>query len=86
MASYQQRVIAYYNRKARPRTFKARILVLKRVFENTAKKGVGKLQTNWEGPYIVSKVRDSRVYHLQTLDEVPLLCRWNVFNLKQYYQ
>ena len=43
MASYQQRAIAHYNRKARPRAFKVGTLVLKRVFENMAEKGAEKL-------------------------------------------
>ena len=43
MASYQQRVPAYYNRKAQPYAFKVETLVLKKIFENTAEKGVEKL-------------------------------------------
>ena len=76
----------YYNRKARPRAFKIGTLVLKKVFENTTNEGVGKLQANWEGPYIVSKVGEFGAYHLQRLDETLLLRPWNVSNLKQYYQ
>ena len=61
MAAYQQRAVAqynrkalpHYNRKALPHTFKVGTLVLKKVFENTVEMGVGKLQENWEGPYIV---------------------------------
>lgn len=86
MASYQQRAIAHYNRKAQPCAFKIGTLVLKKLFKNTVEKGVGKLQANWEEPYIVSKVGDSGAYHLQTLDRTPLLRLWNVYNLKQYYQ
>nr|CAN61063.1 hypothetical protein VITISV_004409 [Vitis vinifera] len=41
---------------------------------------------NWEWPYVVTKAGDSRTYHLQTLDNVPLLRPWNVCNLKLYYQ
>ena len=70
----------------RPCMFRTGTLVFKRVFENTTKKGVGKLQANWEGPYVVTKAGNSRAYHLQTLDGVPLLRPWNVSNLKQYYQ
>ena len=66
--------------------FRVETLVLKRVFENMAEKGVGKLQANWEEPYVVSKARDSEAYHLQTLNETLLLRHWNVSNLKQYYQ
>ena len=73
MASYQQRAITHYNKKARPQTFKAGTLVLRRVFENTTEKGVRKLQENWKGPYVVAKAGDSGAYHLQTPNGVPLL-------------
>ena len=64
MTAYQKKAATHYNRKARPRTFKVGTLVLKKVFENTVEKGVGKLQANWEGPYIVSKASESGAYHL----------------------
>ncbi|RVW75278.1 hypothetical protein CK203_055350 [Vitis vinifera] len=86
MADYQQRAVAHYNQKARPRSFKSRTLVLRKIFENTAEVGVGKFQANWEGPYIVSKTSESGTYHLQKPDGTPLLQPWNVSNLKQYYQ
>ena len=73
MASYLQRVISHYNRKVRPRAFRIGTLVLRKVFENTVKKGVGKLQANWKGPYVVFKAKDSGAYHLQTLDGTSLL-------------
>lgn len=86
MATYQQKAIAYYNRKVQPRTFKVGTLVLRKVFENKTKRRAEKLQANWENPYIVSKANENGAYHLQTVDETPLLCPWNVANLKQYYQ
>nr|CAN76644.1 hypothetical protein VITISV_012223 [Vitis vinifera] len=42
MASYQQRVVAHYNWKVQPCTFKVGTLVLKKVFENTVEKGARK--------------------------------------------
>ena len=36
IASYQQRLTNFYNRRVKPRTFQDEDLVLKRVFENTA--------------------------------------------------
>ena len=66
--------------------FQIKTLVLRRVFENMAKIGAEKLQANWEGPYVVTKVGNSGAYHPQTLDGVPLLHPWNISNLKQYYQ
>ena len=86
IASYHQRAIDKYNKRARPQFFQAGSLVLKKVFENTAKVGAKKLQANWEWPYVVIKATNSRAYHLQTLDGKPLLRPWNVTNLKQYYQ
>ena len=86
MASYRQRVVAYYNKKTQPRIFHIGSLVFKKVFKNTVEVGVRKLQVSWEGPYVGTKAGGSRVYHLQTLDDVPLLHPWNVSNLKQYYQ
>ena len=72
MADYQQRASAHYNRKVKPRSFKNGTLVLRKVFENTAEIGVGKLQANWEGPYIVSKACENGAYHLQKLDVMML--------------
>ena len=86
MANYQQRASAHYNRKVRPRSLKNGTLVLRKVFENTAEMSARKFQANWEGPYIVSKASENGTYHLQKLDETPLLRPWNVSNLKQYYQ
>ena len=43
MASYLQRAISHYNRKVRLRAFRIGTLVLRKVFENTVKKGVGKV-------------------------------------------
>ena len=86
MANYQQRATTHYNRKARPRVFKIGTFVLKKVFENTAEKGAGKFQENWEGPYIISKAGESGAYHLQKLEGTLLLRPWNVSNIKQYYQ
>ena len=86
IADYQQRAAAHYNRKARPKSFKSEMLVLRKVFENTAETRAGKFQANWEDPYIVSKTSESGAYHLQKLDGTPLFRSWNVSNLKQYYQ
>nr|CAN72093.1 hypothetical protein VITISV_009001 [Vitis vinifera] len=86
LEDYQQRASAHYNRKVRPRSFKNGTRILRKVFENTAEIGARKFQANWEGPYIVFKSSENGAYHLQKLDETPLLRPWNVSNLKQYYQ
>ena len=48
IASYQQRLARLHNQRVKPRTFKAKELVLIRVFENTANPTDGKFQPNWE--------------------------------------
>ena len=45
-ASYQQRLANLHNQRVKLRTFKARELVLRRVFENTTNPADGKLQAN----------------------------------------
>ena len=34
---------------------------------------VGKLQPNWEDPYVVIKIRNLGAYHMQTMDNTSLL-------------
>ena len=64
IASYHQRAIAQYNKRARPRFFRPGSLVLRKVFKNTTEVGARKLQCNWKGSYVVTKAGDSGVYHL----------------------
>ena len=86
IASYQQRMTNLYNRRVRPRMFRARDLVLRRVFKNTADPAVGKLQPNWEGLYMIVKVGATGSYALNKLDGTPVPRMWNVTHLKRYYQ
>ena len=86
MTSYHQMVITYYNKKARPWFFWTRTLVLRRIFENIAEVGPKKLQANWKGLYVLTKTGELGAYHLQTLDDIPMLRSWNVSYLKQYFQ
>ena len=86
MTSYHQMVITYYNKKARPWFFWTRTLVLRRIFENIAEVGPKKLQANWKGLYVLTKTGELGAYHLQTLDDIPMLRLWNVSYLKQYFQ
>ena len=65
--------MTYYNKRAHPRLFHLGDMVLRWVFENTTEIGADKLQHNWEELYVVLKVKGVREYHLQTLDETPLL-------------
>ena len=53
IASYQQRLASWHKWRVKPRTFKARELVLRRVFEYTSNLIDRNFQPNWEGPYTI---------------------------------
>ena len=86
IASYQQRLASWHNRRVKPRTFKAKELVLRKVFENTSTPTNGKFQPNWEGPYIVVFVGLAGSYALNRPDGTVVPRMWNVMHLKKYYQ
>ena len=65
--------MVHYNKRAHPQLFHLGNMVLRRVFENTTEIRVGKVQPNWDGPYVVYKMGGGRPYHLQTLDGTPQL-------------
>jgi hypothetical protein len=60
-ALYQQQLRRYHSRKIRPLAFRERDLVL-RLIQNT--KGMHKLSSPWEGPFIVSRVLGNGAYYL----------------------
>ena len=72
IASYHCRLAKLYNRRVKPRMFHPGDLVLRKVFENTADPSVGKFHPNWEGPYIVTRARESGSYALDNLDGTPV--------------
>lgn len=65
--NYQQVAEKYYNSNIRSRRFKEGDLVLRKVFENTAKQNTGKLGENWEGPYKFIKVVRLGVYEFANM-------------------
>ena len=68
IASYQQRLTNLYNRHVKPRAFRAGDLVLRRLFKNMVDLTAGKFQPNWEGPYVIVRVRPTGSYALNKLD------------------
>ena len=75
----------YYNKNLRLRSFKVNDWVLRKVFQNTKKEGVGKLAPIWEGPHLITKVTGNGAYKLQSKDGRDLTNSWNAMHLKQYY-
>jgi hypothetical protein len=60
-ALYQQQLRRYHSRKIRPLAFREGDLVL-RLVQNT--KGMHKLSSPWEGPFIISRVLGNGAYYL----------------------
>ena len=83
IASYHSRLANLCNRCVKPRIFQSGDLVLRKVFDNTADLLAGKYQPNWEGPYIVTRPGESRLYALDKLDGTPIPRMWNVMHLKR---
>ena len=86
IASYQQRLANLHNRRVKQRTFLARELVLRRIFENTSNPADGKFQPNWEGPYTVVRVGTVGSYALGRSDRTVVPRMWSAMHLKKYYQ
>ena len=86
IASYHRRLANSYNKRVKPRMFQSGDLVLRKVFENTTDPMAGKFQPNWEGPYVVTRTRESGSYAIDKIDGTPVPIMWNATYLKRYYQ
>ena len=82
---YKRKTTRYYDQKVRPNSFKPGGLVLKNLLPARKDMTHGKLEPNWEGPYIVSRVIQPGNYELQTKEGKTLHHSWNVEHLKQFY-
>ena len=85
MASYPQIIKNLYNRRVKQHAFRARDLVLRRVFENTVDLAADKYQPNWEGQYTIVKLGAAGSYALDKLDGTPVPMMWNAMHLKRHY-
>ncbi|KAK4341476.1 hypothetical protein RND71_039977 [Anisodus tanguticus] len=73
-----------FNKKVKPRIFKPRQLVLKRIFphQNEAK---GKFAPNWQGPYMVHRVLTGGALILAEMDGEVWPKAINADAVKRYY-
>jgi len=83
--NYQNETARYYNSNVRQRRFHEGDRVLRKVFQNTTEPNAGKLVTNWEGPYLISKVVRPGVYELADLNGKAVPRSWNAMHLRKYY-
>ena len=82
----QRKMARYYDQKVKLRSYKPGDLVLKKLLPARKNPTHGKLEPNWEGPYIISRVVRTGNYELQTEEGKVLPHSWNAEHLKRFYQ
>ncbi|XP_077223077.1 uncharacterized protein LOC143856695 [Tasmannia lanceolata] len=85
IASYQQKVVRYYNSRVRKRSVKLGDLVLRRS-EVSDPQNSRKLAPKWEEPYKVARALRPGAYQLEHLDGTPVPRSWNMDSLQKFYQ
>ena len=81
-AKYLEGIRCYHDRNIKERSFNPGDMVLKRIQDT---KGLHKLNSPWEGPFIVSKVTGPGSYRLQTLTGEEVNNSWNIEHLCRFY-
>ncbi|XP_071902705.1 uncharacterized protein [Coffea arabica] len=81
MAKYKGQVARYYNSKVRHLSFKTGDLVLRKNSVSRAV-GTGKLDPNWEGPYVVKEADRAGYCKLARLDGSKVPRTWHNSNLR----
>ena len=78
---YQQSLRNYHSRRLRPRSFIEGDLVLR-----LKQKRPNKLESPWEGPYVVTEVIPGGAYRLKHVESgVAYSNPWNVAQLQWFY-
>ena len=81
-ARYIQGVRRYHDRNVQQRSFSIGDLVLRRIQDET---GLHKLNSRWEGPFIVSKVTRPGSYRITDADGNEVPNSWNIEHLHRFY-
>ena len=80
-AVYQQALRNYHSRRVRIRSFQVGDLVLK-----LKQKGHKKLESPWEGPYIITEVIPGGAYRIKDANSGRVEKNpWNVAHLRRFY-
>ncbi|XP_020415620.1 uncharacterized protein LOC109948104 [Prunus persica] len=85
VASYQQQLKSYHDKRAKVRQFQPGDLVLRKAFITAPRQGSKKMNPNWEGPYMISRSGGRRSYTLDTMEEKEIPRQWNAHHLRKYY-
>ncbi|GKV51996.1 hypothetical protein SLEP1_g58606 [Rubroshorea leprosula] len=83
--AHQSRVAKFYNKRVRARQFQVGNLVLRKAGLTNTYSHMGKLAPNWEGPYMVIRVKRPGSYVLANIHECQLSYLWNIQNLRKFY-
>ncbi|GKV42983.1 hypothetical protein SLEP1_g50332 [Rubroshorea leprosula] len=83
--AHQSQVAKFYNKRVRARQFQVGDLVLRKAGLTNAHSHMGKLALNWEGPYIVVRVKRPGCYQLADIQGRPIPFIWNIHNLRKFY-
>jgi hypothetical protein len=81
-ARYLQGIRQYHNRNLRERSFSIGDLVLRRIQDESS---LYKLNSRWEGPFVIKHVTRPGSYRLQYPEGQDVLNSWNVQNLCKSY-
>ena len=79
---YLQNMRRYHDRNIQSRSFNIGDMVLRRIQDET---GLHKLNSRWEGPFIVTKVTWLRSYRLIYADGLEVPNSWNIKHLRKFY-
>ena len=82
IAKYLEGLRRYYNRNIKGHSFAIGDLVLCRKQKT---KGMHKLSSPWEGPYVVKEVTRPGSYHLCDLDGIDVPNSWHIEHLIRFY-
>jgi hypothetical protein len=80
-ARYLQGIRRYHNRNMKERSFSIGDLVLRRIQDES---GLHKLNSRWEGPFVVKQVTRPGSYRLQYPEGQDVLNSWNIQNLRKF--
>jgi hypothetical protein len=81
-ARYLQGIRRYHDCSVRERSFSIGDLVLRRIQDES---GLHKLNSRWEGPFVVKQVTRPGSYRLQYPEGQDVPNSWNIQNLRNFY-
>ncbi|KAI5351583.1 hypothetical protein L3X38_004474 [Prunus dulcis] len=81
VASCQQQLKSYYEKRAKVRQFQPSDLVLRKAFITALRQGSKEMNPNWEGPYVISQSRGRGSYTLDATNGKEIPRQWNAHHL-----